>query len=211
MPDATGLVSRLAKEPSLNQIPLLIYSGRKLEREEERLLRHATRQSVAKLVQSPEHLLDEADLFLHRLAPPPPLPRKDAPGKIHHSDPVLAGRRVLVVDDDIRNLFSITSVLERYQMRVLNADNGRKGIETLEKISDIDIVLMDVMMPEMNGYEAMQEIRKNKKFRGLPIIAVTAKAMKGDREKCIQAGASDYIPKPVDVDQLLAVLRVWLS
>ncbi|MFI5344970.1 MAG: HAMP domain-containing protein [Elusimicrobiota bacterium] len=210
VPDAAGLLSRLAREPRLSQLPLLIYSGRKLPREEEMRLRHASRQSVAKLVQSPEHLVDETDLFLHRIAPPLALPRDEA-AKPRQSDPVLAGRQVLVVDDDIRNLFSITSVLERYQMRVLNADNGRKGIETLERVSDIDIVLMDVMMPEMNGYEAMQEIRKNKKFRGLPIIAVTAKAMKGDREKCIQAGASDYIPKPVDVDQLLAVLRVWLS
>jgi len=206
VPDVARFMNHLAREPQLSHLPLLIYAERKLGRNEELRLRRAARQSVAKLVQSPEHLRDEAGLFLHRSAPA--LPTESG---VKPTDSVLAGRRILVVDDDIRNLFSITSVLERYQMRVLSADNGRKGIESLERSPDIDIVLMDVMMPEMNGYEAMQEIRKNERFRSLPIVAVTAKAMKGDREKCIQAGASDYIPKPVDVEQLLAVLRVWLS
>ncbi|MDE2491844.1 MAG: response regulator, partial [Elusimicrobia bacterium] len=201
--DAARFVGRVARVPELRRLPLLIYAGEELDRRAELRLRRAASRSIAKIVRTPEHLRDETDLFLHRSA----AAAKDAPPA---GDPVLAGRRVLVVDDDVRNLFSITSVLERFQMKVLSADGGRKGIETLERHPDVDVVLMDVMMPEMNGYEAMQEIRRMTRFRGLPIIAVTAKAMKGDREKCIAAGASDYLPKPVDVEQLLALLRVWL-
>ncbi len=211
LPGMQQLLGQISGGPRRRQVPLLIYAGAGLGRDEERRLRLLTRQSVAKLVQSPEHLFDETGLYLHRDTASMPDAKRELVLKARRADPVLAGRRVLVVDDDVRNLFSITSVLERYHMKVLNADNGRKGIETLEKTPDIDIVLMDVMMPEMNGYEAMQAIRKIDALRGLPIIALTAKAMKGDREKCIAAGASDYVPKPVDVEQLLAVLRVWLS
>jgi HAMP domain-containing protein/signal transduction histidine kinase/DNA-binding response OmpR family regulator len=211
LPEVSALAGRFASEACLNHLPLVIYSHRKLGQEEEQSLRQATRGGVAKLVSTPEHLLNETGLFLHRLSESFPDDKKELLLKARQSDPVLAGRHVLVVDDDARNLFSITSVLERYHMRVTNADNGRKGIEILMKTPDIDIVLMDVMMPTMNGYEAMTEIRRNEAFRGLPIISLTAKAMKGDREKCITAGASDYIPKPVDVEQLLAVLRVWLA
>jgi CheY-like chemotaxis protein len=211
LPGMNELMGRFAAEPRLHHLPMVIYASRKLEAGEEQSLRAATRRSVAKLVSTPEHLLDESGLYLHRLADAMPEDKRELLLKARESDPVLAGRRVLVVDDDARNLYSITSILERYKMRVLNAENGRKGIETLMKTPDIDIVLMDVMMPEMNGYEAMTEIRRNESFRTLPIISLTAKAMKGDREKCLSAGASDYIPKPVDVDQLLAVLRVWLA
>src|SRR6185436_11659621 len=130
--------------------------------------------------------------------------------RLHNTDPALAGKKVLVVDDDIRNIFALTSILEQYQMDVVYAENGRDGIDTLTNTTGIDVVLMDVMMPEMDGYEAMQAIRKMRKFKSLPIIALTAKAMKGDREKCIEAGASDYITKPVDTEQLISLLRVWL-
>jgi CheY-like chemotaxis protein len=130
--------------------------------------------------------------------------------QLHRTDPVLTGRKVLIVDDDVRNIFALTTFLERSEMQVLFADSGREGISTLQDMPDIDVVLMDVMMPEMDGYETMRSIRENNRFRSLPIIAVTAKAMKGDREKCIEAGASDYIAKPVDMDQLLSLLRVWL-
>jgi len=123
---------------------------------------------------------------------------------------VLAGRKVLIVDDDLRNIYALTATLERRNMQVLYAENGRDAIDLLEKTADIDAVLMDIMMPIMDGYEAMQAIRKVERFRSLPIIALTAKAMKGDREKCIEAGASDYIPKPVNAEQLLSLLRVWL-
>ena len=129
---------------------------------------------------------------------------------LHQTDAVLASKKVLIVDDDVRNIFALTSLLEHYQMQVIYAENGRDGINTLQNIPDIDIVLMDVMMPEMDGYETMQAIRNLRQFEALPILALTAKAMKGDREKCIEAGASDYITKPVDTDQLLSLLRVWL-
>ena len=130
--------------------------------------------------------------------------------QLHQHDPSLAGRKALIVDDDIRNIFALTSVLEQHDMEVDYAENGKDGIRKLQEVPETDVVLMDVMMPEMDGYEAMQEIRKLAQFKSLPIIALTAKAMKGDREKCIEAGASDYITKPVDADQLVSLLRVWL-
>ncbi len=130
--------------------------------------------------------------------------------QLHHPGAILAGKRVLIVDDDIRNIFAMTSLLEPFKMDILSAETGRGAIETLQESSDVDVVLMDIMMPDMDGYDTMRAIRKLAKFRSLPIIALTAKAMKGDREKCIEAGASDYISKPVDTEQLLALLRVWL-
>jgi len=129
---------------------------------------------------------------------------------LRHNDPTLAGKKVLVVDDDVRNIFALTTVLEQHNLQVVHAENGRAGIEVLLRTRDVDGVLMDIMMPEMDGYETMRAIRQIAEFRTLPIIAVTAKAMKGDRAKCIEAGASDYITKPVDLDQLYSVLRVWL-
>jgi CheY-like chemotaxis protein len=131
--------------------------------------------------------------------------------QLHQHDPSLAGRKALIVDDDIRHIFALTSVLEQHDVEVFYAENGRDGLKMLEDIPDVDVVLMDVMMPEMDGYEAMRRIREKKSMRDLPIIALTAKAMKGDREKCIEAGASDYITKPVDTEQLVSLLRVWLS
>jgi CheY-like chemotaxis protein len=130
--------------------------------------------------------------------------------QVHQSDPVLAGKKVLVVDDDVRNIFALTSVLEKHKMQVIYAENGRKGIDLIRATPDLNVVLMDVMMPEMDGYETMRAIRQVNELKSLPIIALTAKAMKGDREKCIDAGASDYITKPVETDQLLSLLRVWL-
>ena len=130
--------------------------------------------------------------------------------RLHGSNEVLHGRKVLVVDDDIRNIFALASILENHEMQVLSATNGRQAIEIIEATPDLSVVLMDIMMPEMDGYETMRRIRDNSKFRTLPMLALTAKAMKGDREKCLQAGASDYIAKPVNTDQLLSLLRVWL-
>jgi CheY-like chemotaxis protein len=157
-----------------------------------------------------DRLLDETALFLHRVEANLPPPTRRILEQLHKTDPVLAGKKVLIVDDDVRNIFALTSVLERYEMQILYAENGKDGIEVLQSNADIDIILMDVMMPEMDGYETMRAIRKMRKFKSLPMIALTAKAMKGDREKCIDAGASDYITKPVDTEQLLSLLRVWL-
>jgi CheY-like chemotaxis protein len=130
--------------------------------------------------------------------------------RLHAAGELLAGKRVLIVDDDIRNIFAMTSLLEPHRMQIFASETGRGAIETLQATPDVDVVLMDIMMPDMDGYDTMRAIRKVAKFRSLPIIALTAKAMKGDREKCIEAGASDYISKPVDPEQLLALLRVWL-
>jgi CheY-like chemotaxis protein len=161
-------------------------------------------------VQSPERLFDETALFLHRVVSELPQAKRDMIDRLHGSNDVLRHRRVLVVDDDVRNIFALTSVLENHEMEVLSATNGRQAISIIESTPDLSIVLMDIMMPEMDGYETMREIRNDSKFRTLPILALTAKAMKGDREKCLQAGASDYIAKPVNTDQLLSLLRVWL-
>jgi CheY-like chemotaxis protein len=155
-------------------------------------------------------VLEEAVLLLHRAETELSDNQRELLAGIRRNDLELAGKKVLVVDDDVRNIFALTSVLEQHHLQVVHAENGRAGIETLLKTPDVDGVLMDIMMPEMDGYETTRAIRQIAEFRTLPIIAVTAKAMKGDRAKCIEAGASDYITKPVDLDQLFSVLRVWL-
>jgi CheY-like chemotaxis protein len=165
---------------------------------------------VLKDVQSPERLLDEVSLFLHLVAADLPSGKQQMLERLRQSDEALIGRKVLVVDDDVRNIFALTSLLEQHGIQVVNAENGAEAISLLDTDDDIDAVLMDIMMPEMDGYETMRRIRLNSKHRLLPILALTAKAMKGDREKCLEAGASDYIAKPVDTDELLALLRIWL-
>ena len=165
---------------------------------------------MLKDVQSPERLFDETALFLHRVVADLPAPKQALLERLHNSNDVLRGRKVLVVDDDARNIFALATLLENQEMEVLSATNGRQAIEIIESTPDLSVVLMDIMMPEMDGYETMREIRNQPHLRTLPILALTAKAMKGDREKCLQAGASDYIAKPVNTDQLLSLLRVWL-
>ena len=173
-------------------------------------IRRLARHSVVRYAESPERLLEETVLFLHRAEADLSESQREILGSVRRTDSTLAGKKVLVVDDDVRNIFALTTVLEQHDLQVVHAENGRAGIEMLLKTPDIDGVLMDIMMPEMDGYETMRAIRQIAEFRTLPIIAVTAKAMKGDRAKCIEAGASDYITKPVDLDQLFSVLRVWL-
>jgi len=168
------------------------------------------RSVVVKGVESPERLLDETALFLHRVMTDLPIEKQRMIERLHRSDEDLVGKPVLVVDDDVRNIFALSSVLERRGMKVLTASTGREAIDTLESTPGVSIVLMDIMMPEMDGYQTMQVIRENPAFRRLPIIALTAKAMKGDREKCLEAGASDYLAKPVNTEQLLSSLRMWL-
>jgi CheY-like chemotaxis protein len=165
---------------------------------------------IIKDVKSPERLLDETSLFLHRAPETLPSTQRRMLEQLHQTDATLSGKKVLIIDDDIRNIFALTSVLELHNMQVQYAENGQDGIARLRETPDVDVVLIDIMMPEMDGYETMQIIRKSGEFGSLPIIAITAKAMKVDRAKCIDAGASDYIAKPVDTDQLLSLLRVWL-
>jgi len=165
---------------------------------------------VLKDAQSPERLLDETALFLHRVIADLPREKQAMLKRIHSSNEVLRGRKVLVADDDARNIFALASLLENQDMEVITATSGRIAIELVAQTPDLSIVLMDIMMPDMDGYETIRHIREDPRFRTLPILALTAKAMKGDREKCLEAGASDYISKPVDTDQLLSLMRVWL-
>ncbi len=191
-------------------VPVIVYGSGELPQQEQERLKSLALKGIVKEVRTPERLLDETALFLHRVVSKLPEERRQMLEKLYLSADSLAGRQVLVVDDDVRNIFALTAVLERHKMAVLSAENGRAALEELGKNPDVDIVLMDIMMPEMDGYETMRQIRQMKQFESLPMIALTAKAMKGDREKCIEAGASDYVSKPVDTDQLLSLLRVWL-
>jgi len=215
--DMTGfeLIEQIEQQIGSNEtgwrtLPIIIYTGKKLTEQEETKLRQVTKAILIKDVKSPERLLDETALFLHRVQSNLLEAKQQILEQLRQQEPVLAGKKILIVDDDIRNIFALTSILEEQQMEVVFAENGRKGIAMLQSMPDINAVLMDIMMPEMDGYETMWAIRQESQFRSLPIVALTAKAMKGDREKCIGAGASDYITKPVDAEQLLSLLRVWL-
>jgi HAMP domain-containing protein/CheY-like chemotaxis protein/signal transduction histidine kinase len=212
LPDMTGfeVLEKMRDTPELQDLPVVVFTGRDLSAEEDSQLHTLARSVVVKDVESPERLLDETALFLHRVVADLPKPKQDMLDRLHRSDDALAGRKVLVVDDDVRNIFALSSVLERRGMTVLSAGTGREAIATIESTPDLAIVLMDIMMPEMDGYETMQVIRQNPALRRLPIIALTAKAMKGDREKCLEAGASEYLAKPVNTEQLLSALRMWL-
>jgi HAMP domain-containing protein/CheY-like chemotaxis protein/putative methionine-R-sulfoxide reductase with GAF domain len=212
LPDMTGfdVLEQLRDNPKLKDLPVVVFTGRDLSAEEDAQLHTLARSVVVKDVESPERLLDETALFLHRVVAELPEAKQQMLDRLHRSDEALAGRKVLVVDDDVRNIFALSSVLERRGMTVLSAGTGREAIETIESTRDLAIVLMDIMMPEMDGYETMQVIRQNPELRRLPIIALTAKAMKGDRERCLEAGASEYLAKPVNTEQLLSALRMWL-
>ncbi len=212
LPDMTGfdVLQQLRDTPKLQDLPVVVFTGRELTPEEDAQLHQFARSVVVKDVESPERLLDETALFLHRIVADLPKAKQDMLDRLHQSDEALAGRKVLVVDDDVRNIFALSSVLERRGMTVLSAGTGREAIQTIENTPDLAIVLMDIMMPEMDGYETMQVIRQNPALRRLPIVALTAKAMKGDREKCLEAGASEYLAKPVNTEQLLSALRMWL-
>jgi CheY-like chemotaxis protein len=204
------LVDEIREEAGLRELPIILYSARDLSKKEEVHLKRLVQTMPLRDVRSPERLLDDVSLFLHRRVDHLPEEKRMQIEGLHRTENVLAGKKVLVVDDDIRNIFAMTSLLEPFKMQILSAETGKSAIETLQRTPDIDVVLMDIMMPDMDGYDTMRAIRKLAKFRALPIIALTAKAMKGDREKCIEAGASDYISKPVDTEQLLGLLRVWL-
>ncbi len=203
-------IRKVQKEIQLPDLPMVIYTGQELTAKQEMEIKKLTNTVVVKDVQSPERLLDETSLFLHRVEANLPEYKRKMLEEVHQTDPVLVGRKVLIVDDDVRNIFALTSILERQEMNVLYAESGKEALEILDHTPDISVVLMDIMLPGMDGYETTMAIREMPRFKTLPIIALTAKAMKGDREKCLDSGASDYIAKPVDTDRLLSLLRVWL-
>ena len=212
LPDMSGfdLLDRIQEQPALRDLPIVVFTGKELTAEESARLRNTAKSVVVKDVESPERLLDETALFLHRVIGHLPPAKRRMVERLHASDESLAGKRILVVDDDVRNVFAMSSVLERHGMHVLSAASGQEAIDRVAGDDTIAAVLMDIMMPGMDGYETMRAIRRLPASRALPIIAVTAKAMKGDREKCLEAGASDYLAKPVMTDELLGVLRQWL-
>jgi CheY-like chemotaxis protein len=212
LPDMSGfeVLERMRNEASLADVPVVVFTGRELSAEEDAQLHTMARSIVVKGVESPERLLDETALFLHRVITDLPTEKQRMLERLNSSDEDLVGRKVLLVDDDSRNIFALSSVLERRGMRVLTSTTGSEAIELVESTPDLAIVLMDIMMPEMDGYQTIEKIRKSPAYRRLPIIALTAKAMKGDREKCLEAGASDYLAKPVNTEQLLSSLRMWL-
>jgi len=212
LPDISGfeLMERIRKNPEWGELPIVVCTGKDLTHEDSIRLARMAESVVLKDVQSPERLLDEVSLFLHLVAADLPLGKQQMLERLRQTDEALLGKKVLVVDDDVRNIFALTSLLEQHGVQVVNAENGMEAICLLDQDQDIDAVLMDIMMPEMDGYETMRRIRLNSKHRLLPILALTAKAMKGDREKCLDAGASDYIAKPVNAEELLALLRIWL-
>jgi HAMP domain-containing protein/signal transduction histidine kinase/CheY-like chemotaxis protein len=212
LPRSTGfeLLERIKGDARHRDVPVIIHTGKALTRREETRLKRFADAIVVKDAGSPERLLDETALYLHRATSELPADRRRMLEGLHQADSVLHGRKVLIVDDDVRNVFALTSVLESRGMEVVFAENGREGVEVLAANDDVALILMDLMMPEMDGYEAMAAVRARPEHQSLPIIALTAKAMQGDRERSIAAGASDYITKPVDPDQLLSLMRVWL-
>ncbi|WP_376959801.1 HAMP domain-containing protein [Azospirillum sp. A26] len=205
------LIEWLRTRDTLAWMPVVIYVAADIAAEDEARLRRLAETVVLKSARSPAGLLDETALFLHRAVDRLPDEKRRSILDLRQHDPSLAGKRVLVIDDDIRNIFSLASVMEAHKIEVLHAESGREGIERLRADPGVDVVLVDIMMPEMDGYETMRTIRSIDEFRALPMIAVTAKAMKGDRDKCIEAGATDYIAKPVDIDHLLSLLRIWTA
>jgi CheY-like chemotaxis protein len=212
LPDISGfdVLRRLEADDTVVIPPIVIYTGREITREEEFELAQYTSSIIVKGVRSQERLLDETALFLHRVVDQLPPEKQKMIARIYEGDTAFAGKHVLVVDDDMRNLYAISKILEERGMFVHKGADGKKALEALDRHPEMDLVLMDIMMPEMDGYEAIQRIRGQPRFQALPILAVTAKAMKDDRDKCIDAGADDYLAKPVDMDRLLSLMRVWL-
>jgi len=212
LPDMSGfeVLEQIRDDAALCDVPVVVFTGRELSADEDAKLHTLARSVVVKGVESPERLLDETSLFLHRVVADLPPAKQRMLQRLHSSDEDLQKRTVLLVDDDTRNIFALSSVLERRGMEVLTATTGSEALAVLTSRSDVAIVLMDIMMPGMDGYETIQAIRAKSDYRRLPILALTAKAMKGDREKCLEAGASDYLAKPVNIDQLMSALRMWL-
>jgi len=213
LPDmsALALIAQLRRQPALQSMPIIVFANTELEPEQKTALLPLAHVSLVEGPRSDQVLVEKVTLFLHQMEARLPKAQQRALANLRQSEPRLAGRRVLVVDDDVRNIFALTATLERHGVNVLSAENGVQALRWLGENASIEAVLMDIMMPEMDGYEAIRAIRQNPRWRDLPVIAVSAKAMKGDREKCIEAGASDYLAKPVDPQLLVSQLRVWLD
>ncbi len=204
------LLKKISTDDKISDIPIIIYTGKELTKKEETGLHKYAKSIIVKGAKSPDRLLDEVSLFLHRVESDLPEEQKTNQKMHHDKEEVFKDKKILIADDDVRNIFALSSILEEKEIQLATAENGIEALDALKKDPKIDLVLMDIMMPEMDGYEAMGEIRKQKQFKKLPLIALTAKAMKGDRQKCIDAGANDYLSKPVEVEKLLSLLRVWL-
>jgi CheY-like chemotaxis protein len=213
LPDTTGfkLLEQLKKDARYATLPVIVYTGQELTRREETRLKKYAETIIVKDARSPERLLDETSLFLHRVEARLPQAKRRMLEQLHSAEEIFKDKKVLIVDDDVRNIFALTSALERHQMEILNAESGPEAIALLRATPDVEAVLMDIMMPTMDGFEVIRRLRADPKFAALPIIALTAKAMKADRDQCIEAGASDYISKPIDVNHLVSLLRVWLN
>jgi len=204
------LLNKIRENDELFQLPVIVYTGRDLTNEEKRIIDEYAATTIIKGAGSHRKLLDETTLFLHRVESNLPATQRKLLRMIHDKEAVFTGKKILVVDDDMRNVFSIKKVLEDKGIEIVIGKNGKEGLTCLNNNPDVNLVLMDIMMPEMDGYTAIGEIRKQDRFKALPVIALTAKAMKGDRSKCIEAGANDYLAKPFDIDRLFSMLRVWL-
>jgi CheY-like chemotaxis protein len=204
------LLEKINQDNKISDIPIIIYTGKDLTKKEDSVLRKYAKSIIIKGAKSPDRLLDEVSLFLHRVESNLPDDKKSRVQMEYDREEIFKDKKVLIVDDDIRNIYAVSSILGDKDMVIVTAENGKEALNALQKDPKVDLILMDIMMPEMDGYEAIGKIRQQKEFKNVPIIALTAKAMKGDRQKCIDAGANDYLSKPVDVDKLLSLLRVWL-
>ncbi|PTS92056.1 histidine kinase, partial [Flavobacterium sp. HMWF030] len=208
---AYQILDGVKKSPGLENLPVIVFTGKSLSMKEEVKIKKYADSIIVKTAHSYQRMLDEVSLFLHLVEDKKEgKDKKESYKKLNLLNNILHEKKVLIVDDDVRNIYSLSKALEVFKMNVITAFDGKEAIKILNENPDTDVVLLDMMMPNMDGYETAEKIRLNPKFLNLPLIAVTAKAMTGDREKCIKAGASDYITKPVDVDQLLSLLRVWL-
>ena len=213
MPDLSGteLVKVISDQPGAKDVPLIIYTGKHITQDEYRVLNQFTPSIVIKGAESPERLIDDVTLFLHHVREKYSQKQQQTLQILHDENAMLVDRRVLVVDDDMRNIFAITRILEQTGIKVLQAENGQVALDILAELEQpVELILMDIMMPVMDGFEAMRLIRQMEHYHSIPIIALTAKAMPGDRHQCITAGASEYLTKPLDMDKVLAMLRVWL-
>ena len=212
LPDQSGfeLLETMATQDPYSVPPVIVYTGRALTGDEEQRLRKYSKSIIIKGARSPERLLDEVTLFLHQVESELPPDQQRLLKQARHREALFEGRTILIVEDDVRNVFALTSIIEPKGARVEIARNGKEALAALRKEARVDLVLMDLLMPEMDGLEATREIRKNPRWAKLPIIALTAKAMRDDHEKCLAAGANDYLAKPLDIEMLLSLLRVWM-